>query len=97
MFGSFNTFGHMATKPSFGHSHNSRPTHGNACSPGAFMSHMNARGSEVGFPAGVVGAIQGGITGGPVGAFTGGMGALSLGYIGGAAWGFIEKGRECWF
>ncbi|WP_406604069.1 hypothetical protein [Bartonella gliris] len=97
MFGSFNTFGHMATKPSFGHSHNSRPTHGNACSPGAFMSHMNAKGFEVGVPSGVGGAILGGISGGPVGAFTGGMGAFALGFAGGAASGFIDKARECWF
>ncbi|WP_375639082.1 hypothetical protein [Bartonella sp. MF74HXZ] len=95
MFGSFNTFGHMATKHSFGHSHNSRPT--NACSPNDFISHMNAKGFEVGVPTGVVGSIQGGINGGPVSAFTGGMGALSLGYIGGATWGLIEKARECWF
>ncbi|WP_273723099.1 hypothetical protein [Bartonella sp. AU18XJBT] len=97
MFGSFNTFGHMVTKPSFGHSHNSRPTHGNACSPNAFMSHMNAQGFNTAGPAGVGGAILGGISGGPAGAFTGGVAGYTSGFLGGFVWGFAQKAHECWF
>ncbi|MGF7157167.1 hypothetical protein GGR09_000523 [Bartonella heixiaziensis] len=51
MFGSFNTFGHVATSNSFCGSHNSRPfygnstpTYGNAYNVNDFTSHMNAQG-----------------------------------------------------
>ncbi len=90
------TFGHMATSHSFGGSHNSRPTHGNAYSPDNFMTHMNAQGFAVRVPEGVNRAILGSITGGPVGAFTSGMESFALGFAGDAAWGFIEKAHECW-
>ncbi|WP_375641874.1 MULTISPECIES: hypothetical protein [unclassified Bartonella] len=95
MFGSFNTFGHMATKPSFGHSHNSRPTHGNACSPNAFMSHMKAQGFDYAVAGGITGAALGAITG--PGALMGGLTGATTGFFGGFGLGFVQKVHECWF
>ncbi|WP_375705114.1 hypothetical protein [Bartonella sp. AA86SXKL] len=95
MFGSFNTFGHMATKPSFGHSHNSRPTHGNACSPNAFLSHMNAQGFDYAVAGGITGAALGAATG--PGALMGGLTGATTGFFGGFGLGFVQKVHECWF
>ncbi|WP_375651714.1 MULTISPECIES: hypothetical protein [unclassified Bartonella] len=104
MFGSFNTFGHMVTKPSFGHSHNSRPfhgiskhTHGNACSFNGFANNMISHASTLGVQGGLTGAAGGALFGGLGGALTGGTVGLGGGLIGGAIYGFGQSAWNYWF
>ncbi|WP_375695269.1 hypothetical protein [Bartonella sp. AC90GZZY] len=97
MFGSFNTFGHMATKPSFGHSHNSRPIHGNACSVSGFANDMFSHSTQLATEGELTGAAGGYLFGRLQGALTGGVVGFGGGLIGGALYGFGQSAWNCRF